>query len=288
MLSHATTAPSHRVHRLTYPMVRNTRRLPLLCGLHPFSFTIHYNHNHRRCLPLLPNSPALKTPLGEIYNPPSSQRAASQTGYKWSFATKLGITEDQKGTSADAKALEAVRESVVNATAGAGVGDSGESSGTGSALGKSKESVRRMGPIGPSLPPGSGRDHTDSLSSLTEADRQFARETQVERQALSRATRRPVDKSEGEVYAGKEKQLENRRAKREENKVFREAREAGKGIDDDVGEDVLMGGGARDSFAAQCVGFLFLLSPPSLPHSTPPLGHVLRLRPSLFVLVNIG
>lgn len=122
-------------------------------------------------------------------------------------------------------------------------------------------STRRTVPIGPSLPSGIGPTTSSSYSSKrnrhddesdpsfqTEADRQFAREAQAEQLALSRATRNPVDKSEGQVYLGKEKQIENRRLKREENRAFREARETG-GMDE-VREDTLMGSGARDSFAA--------------------------------------
>jgi len=196
-----------------------------------------------------PPLPEIKQ-TGEIYDPPpSSRRAAAQTGYKWSFASKLGIAEDQKRTSADAKALEAARESVASATASTGAGEP-----SGSGAGRDHNSSRRAVPIGPSLPPGLGSALSASSPHTgiqNEADRQYAREEQADRLALSRATRHPIDKSDGEVYFGKEKQLENKRLKREENKAFREAKETGGGGGmDDVREDVLLGGGAKDSFAA--------------------------------------
>lgn len=162
----------------------------------------------------------------------------------------MGIAEDQKRTSADAKALEAARESVASATASTGAGEPSSSG-----AGRDSNSSRRAAPIGPSLPPGLGSSALSASSPhigiQNEADRQYAREEQADRLALSRATRHPVDKSDGEVYFGKEKQLENKRLKREENRAFREARETGGGGGmDDVREDVLLGGGGKDSFAA--------------------------------------
>lgn len=180
-----------------------------------------------------------------IYNPPaSSQRAAQLTGYKWSFASKL-----TNANNADAKALERAREDVMSATADDLTAAGGRTSG--------KKT------IGPMLPPsrdtgdidmeddnddGPGPASRAKPTKMSEADKQYERETQAERLALSRATRRPADRSEAEVHAGKEKMLENKRARRDGDKSFRE----GKDRDADgeiMSEDVLMGGG--DSFRAQ-------------------------------------
>lgn len=136
-------------------------------------------------------------------------------------------------------------------------------------------SGKRGGPIGPMLPPGLGNggggggsdgdeemmpgpsQATSAAASgrmMSEADRQYERESAADKLALSRASRRTNgrDNSEFELdgsrAVGKERMLENKRAKRDGDKAYRDAKEDG-GLD--VREDVLMGAGSSDSFRAQ-------------------------------------
>ncbi|KAF8323892.1 hypothetical protein DL93DRAFT_2069984 [Clavulina sp. PMI_390] len=194
-----------------------------------------------------------------IYNPSSAatHRASNLTGYKWSFASKLAL---EGGKSVDSRALEKAREDVEAATAGSSSG------GTAAATSSRK-------PIGPMLPPGvggGGRDDDDedddgpmpppssSSSSrprdpmMSEADRQFEREARADRLVLSRASRHPRDNSEHEVFASgsKEKMMENKRARRDNDRSFREAKDAdADGMGGYRDEDIL-GGGGGDSFRA--------------------------------------
>ncbi|KAF9236831.1 hypothetical protein BU15DRAFT_76557 [Melanogaster broomeanus] len=147
--------------------------------------------------------------------------AAKQTAYKWSFASK--------SSSADAKALQAAREEVGSATYHRSHGGSnGGGSGSGSGGGRV---------VGPALP---------SASDLV-----LAREVTSEHQAAERDLKRKRDRAEGKERiedmvgpkdVGREGMLEKKRARRENDRAFREKGDDGFEAD----ESTLLGGG--DSF----------------------------------------
>ncbi|KAI0307959.1 hypothetical protein B0F90DRAFT_1807302 [Multifurca ochricompacta] len=149
---------------------------------------------------------------------PSRQSATSQTAYKWSFASKR--------TKADDDALRTARVEVGVATYGV-------------ASGPPKSSDGGSKPVqGPALPP--------------QADRVLAREAAEESVAVEREYQRKRDRTEareriedmiGPRSVGRERMLEKKRERRENDRAFRE-REEGLDIDDGT----LMGGG--DSFTA--------------------------------------
>ncbi|KAF9225205.1 hypothetical protein BS17DRAFT_778294 [Gyrodon lividus] len=147
--------------------------------------------------------------------------AANQTAYKWSFASK--------GSSADAKALQAARDEVDSATYGS---SRGGSSGGGSGGGSGGRRV-----IGPALP---------SASDLV-----LSREAASEHQAADRDLKRKRDRAEakervedmvGPKEVGRDGMLEKKRARRENDRAFREKGDDGFEAD----ESTLLGGG--DSF----------------------------------------
>ncbi|KAG2022529.1 hypothetical protein CC2G_000268 [Coprinopsis cinerea AmutBmut pab1-1] len=154
--------------------------------------------------------------------------ATTNTSYKWSFATK--------GNRADNDALRATREEVGAATYGRAArsydDDDGDAPGpSGSGLGRLQ---------GPTLP---------SASDLT-----LAKEMNAEQEAELRAYKRKREKLEakeriedmvGPRPVGREAMLEKKRARRENDKAFRERGDEGLEVD----EDTLLGGG--DSFQAQ-------------------------------------
>ncbi|KAI6136094.1 hypothetical protein F5141DRAFT_996608 [Pisolithus sp. B1] len=154
-----------------------------------------------------------------LYNDPGSLPATTQTGYKWSFASK--------SSGADSKALRSAREDVDSATygpSGRPRGDTGETSG----------SSRTLGPILPSA-----------------SDLVLAREAASEYQAAERDLKRKRDRVEakdrledvvGPKEVGREAMLEKKRARRENDKAFREKGDEGLEAD----ESTLLGGG--DSF----------------------------------------
>lgn len=147
--------------------------------------------------------------------------AANQTAYKWSFASK-----DSK---VDSGTLKAVRDEVGSATYGRANGSSN--------TGRSGSRV-----LGPTLPSAS--------------DRVLAEEAASEYQAAVRDFKRKRDRTEakervedmvGPKEVGKEGMLEKKRARRENDRAFREKGDDGFEAD----ESTLLGGG--DSFRDQCV-----------------------------------
>lgn len=137
--------------------------------------------------------------------------AANQTAYRWSFAKDRGV---------DADALRDARAQVDSATYHSGVGRT----------------------IGPALP---------SASDLV-----LAREAASEHQTLERDLKRKRDRIEakerledvvGPKEVGREGMLEKKRAKRENDRAFREKGDDGYEAD----ESTLLGGG--DSFRDQYV-----------------------------------
>ncbi|KAH7926830.1 hypothetical protein BV22DRAFT_1008149 [Leucogyrophana mollusca] len=152
-----------------------------------------------------------------IYNNVDSvaSSATNQTAYKWSFASK--------GSVVDAKALNAVREEVGSATYGRDSRSQGASS--------------------------SGRVHGPTLPSSS--DLVLARESASEYQAAERDHKRKRDRAEakerveemvGPKPVGREGMLEKKRARRENDRAFREKGDDGFEAD----ESTLLGGG--DSF----------------------------------------
>lgn len=148
--------------------------------------------------------------------------ATNQTAYKWSFASKA--------SSADVNALRAAREEVDSATYRASGNNNGHDRGTSGRV------------IGPALP---------SASDLV-----LAREAQSEQQASERDFKRKRDRTEakerledvvGPKEVGREGMLEKKRARRENDRAFRERGEDGY----EANESTLLGCG--DSFKDQYV-----------------------------------
>ncbi|KAL4068903.1 hypothetical protein V8B97DRAFT_768625 [Scleroderma yunnanense] len=155
-----------------------------------------------------------------LYSNPGSLPTTKQTGYKWSFASK--------SSGAEEAALKCAREEVDSAT----YGRTRESRGATGAGGSS--SSRKLGP---SLP---------SASDLV-----LAREVTSEHQAAERDLKRKRERTEakerledvvGPKEVGKEGMLEKKRARRENDRAFREKGDDGFEAD----ESTLLGGG--DSF----------------------------------------
>ncbi|KAI3619468.1 splicing arginine serine-rich 12 [Moniliophthora roreri] len=151
----------------------------------------------------------------------SSIPATSTTSYKWSFASK--------SSRADEEALKHARESVGAAT-------HNRSEPSYSSSGSKAGSGRMQGPTLPSA-----------------ADMQLARETAAELAEEERRYKRKRDRKDekdriedivGPKEVGKEGMLEKKRARRENDRAFREKGDEGLEAD----ESTLMGGG--DSFQA--------------------------------------
>ncbi|KAL1740772.1 hypothetical protein HDZ31DRAFT_46840 [Schizophyllum fasciatum] len=137
---------------------------------------------------------------------PAATSASSNTSYKWSFASKSSRT--------DHEALRSVREEIAAAT-------------------YAKE------PLGPTLP--------------SSTDLQLAREAEAEAREADRKHKRKRDKLEardriedmvGPKEVGREGMLEKKRARREEDRAYRDRGDEGLEVD----ESTLMGGG--DNFKA--------------------------------------
>ncbi|KAL1683900.1 hypothetical protein EV122DRAFT_200816 [Schizophyllum commune] len=145
---------------------------------------------------------------------PSATSASSQTSYKWSFASK--------GSRTDHEALRSVREEIAAATY-AKHGSSSEPS-----------TSTRGKQVGPTLP--------------SSTDLQLARETEEDTRETERRYKRKRDKLEardriedmvGPKEVGREGMLEKKRARREEDRAYRERGDEGLEAD----ESTLMGGG---------------------------------------------
>jgi len=147
----------------------------------------------------------------------------AQTGYKWSFASK--------SSRADEEALQRARASVSAATR---VRDE-------ESLTNSRNAGGSSGRVqGPTLP----------SSSDMQLAREYTADTQEEERRLKRKRDRKEDKERiedivGPKEVGREGMLEKKRAKRENDRVFRDKGDEGLEAD----ESTLMGGG--DSFKQQ-------------------------------------
>ncbi|KAF8640727.1 hypothetical protein AX17_000379 [Amanita inopinata Kibby_2008] len=154
---------------------------------------------------------------------PSTVLPTTNTAYKWSFASKSSRRDDE--------ALRTARQEVTAATYGRDMTHTHPEAGT-SASASSSARVQ-----GPTLP--------------TTADLIHAREMESEHQDEERKHKRKRDKLEakekvedmvGPKEVGKEGMLEKKRARREQDRAFRERGDEGLEAD----ESTLMGGG--DSF----------------------------------------
>lgn len=157
-----------------------------------------------------------------LYSGIDISSASSQTGYKWSFASKA--------SSADNAALQAARDEVGAAT------------------------YKRPSRSG--LPSGSAGGRVQGPTLPSQADLTFAREAADEHRAAERDYGRKRERKEvkerveemvGPKEAGREGMLENKRVQRESDRAFRERGDEGLEVD----ESTLMGGG--DSFKERCV-----------------------------------
>ncbi|KAI5451377.1 hypothetical protein NCC49_001686 [Naganishia albida] len=161
----------------------------------------------------------------------TAQSASTQTAYKWSFASNR--------SKVDKDELARMREEVDRMT-------------NGSAKGAAPSSSSRPA-VGPSLPPGMGREvgpaFPSTMFSANHTDRQLALEQRAEDAARARkADRRAAYERADELVpraGGREGKMEERRAANDENRKYRE-RDAASGFE--VDEGTLMGTG--NSFQA--------------------------------------
>lgn len=145
------------------------------------------------------------------------QTASSQTGYKWSFASKT--------SKADNDALRAAREEVGVATY-----QRSRSSGMPQASGSGRVQ-------GPTLPKPS-----DLVIAREDAEDQRMSERDMKRKRSKKEQKERLEDVVGPKEVGKEAMLEKKRATREADRAFRERGDDGLEAD----ESTLMGGG--DSF----------------------------------------
>ena len=172
---------------------------------------------------------------GQFYKGIEPSNTAN-TAYKWSFAGETSRADDQ--------ARRAAREEVSSATY----------------KNKHGDATRLYDPNGPNTntsvaASSSGRVHGPTLP--TPADLVLARELEAENKDEERKHKRKRDKAEakerieemvGPKQVGKEGMLEKKRAKREQDKAFREKGDEGLEVD----ESTLMGGGDgfKDAFVS--------------------------------------
>ncbi|KAB5592774.1 hypothetical protein CTheo_3758 [Ceratobasidium theobromae] len=158
----------------------------------------------------------------------SARPAASQTSYRWSFATNSKVS---------AAELKAAREAVSQATYDRDAPPTADTA------------PKRT--QGPPLP--SGRTHGPALPSAS--DRTLEREAAAEaaqrdRRAANKRTRERLEDEDGGIgpkAVGREGMMEKKRARREEDRAMSNRKEDG-GLE--MSEDVLMGSGSSDSFQA--------------------------------------
>lgn len=150
-------------------------------------------------------------PLESIYQ--GATEKAPTTGYRWNFASKT--------SQADSNAIRAVREEVQS-----------------SRLGGTSSSSNSKRVLGPTLP-----SRADRVLAEEEVEEQRAAELKRKRKRERAEDKDRLEDVVGPKEIGKAGMLENKRAKRENDKAFRE-----KGDDGFVEADdkTLMGGG--DSF----------------------------------------
>lgn len=152
----------------------------------------------------------------DLYYGVEAQTASSQTGYKWSFASKA--------SEADSKALRQAREEVGAATYRRQAQASSSRGGSGRVL-------------GPTLP-----SQSDLVIAREDAEGLRAAERDRKRKRGRKDEKERVEDVVGPKAVGKEGMLEAKRARREADRSFRDKGDEGLEAD----ESTLMGGG--DSF----------------------------------------
>jgi hypothetical protein len=160
----------------------------------------------------------------QYYHPNSftSAPAATQTAYKWSFASNR--------SKVDPKELDRLRDEVNRATHGVGSSSAGPSR---PIAGPSLPS-RSIGPTMP-ITTSFSASHTDRQLALEQQQEDLARERKAERNRAFTRADEMAPKS-----GGREGKMEERRATNAENRQYRERDMAG-GLE--VDEGTLMGGG---------------------------------------------
>ena len=152
--------------------------------------------------------------------------SSTSTGYKWSFTNNLQV---------NSKDLRLAREGVNEATQGSIARASGSST---------------TRPVqGPSLPDRLGPSSDRQYDRELDAER-LDRERRASRKRAREEDNERIDNVIGPKAVGREGVLEAKRARRENDRTFRE-REA----EDDLGDDFLMGG---DSFKSRCIHQLYM------------------------------
>ncbi|KAF7791068.1 hypothetical protein EIP86_002029 [Pleurotus ostreatoroseus] len=157
--------------------------------------------------------------LGTLYYGVETQAASSQTGYKWSFATKT--------SKADNDALCMAREEVGAATYNRSRSDV-------MPLPSARGSGRMQGPTLPS--------QSDLVMVREDAEAQRSTERDLKRKRERKEVKERLEDVVGPKEVGREGMLEKKRARREADKSYREKGDDGFDMDDST----LMGGG--DSF----------------------------------------
>lgn len=152
-----------------------------------------------------------------LYYGVETQSASSQTGYKWSFASKTSKT--------DSDAIRAAREDISAATRNRPSGPGSSSAGG---------SGRVQGPTLPS--------QADLTLAREDADSLRSTERNLDKKRKRKEEKERLEDTIGPKPVGREGMLEKKRARREADKVFREKGDDGFEAD----ESTLMGGG--DSF----------------------------------------
>jgi len=160
-----------------------------------------------------------------------------QTGYKWAFV-------EREGGKADRDAMKRVRAAVAE-----------DSYGPAPPAGSSSSAPRV---IGPAMPPTAASGRMQGPSWPNASDIQYSREEAAERDARDRQNSRKrarveerdrIEDAVGPREVGREATLANKRARRDADRSFRDAKDDG---GDDLDADALMTG---DSFQAACVVF---------------------------------
>ena len=157
--------------------------------------------------------------LEKFYYGVETQAASSQTGYKWSFATKT--------SKADNDALRIAREEVGAATYNRSRSDV-------MPLPSASGSGRMQGPALPS--------QSDLVMAREDAEAQRFTERDLKRKRERKEEKERLEDVVGPKEVGREGMLEKKRARREADKSYREKGDDGFDMDDST----LMGGG--DSF----------------------------------------
>ncbi|EKM61797.1 uncharacterized protein PHACADRAFT_24938 [Phanerochaete carnosa HHB-10118-sp] len=161
------------------------------------------------------NRGKLPSAHGSLYYGVEAQSASSQTGYKWSFASKT--------SKADIDALRATREEISAATYKRSLADHASSPAGGSSRIQ-----------GPTLP-----GQADLTLAREDVESLRATERELDRKRKRKVEKERIEDVVGPKEVGREGMLEKKRARREADRAFKEKGDDGFEAD----ESTLMGGG---------------------------------------------